>query len=149
MPFLHPNNRLKVATLDGWSDFIQLEPLAFRTRAGRLLQAVYGATTDGLSGPKFAKCDLQSSNSFFPAVAHDAAYRGNLAESLDNGVTWTPVVMTKAEADALLLELCMDNGVPPFESQIIFDAVVEFGAAAWAADAPLRNRPNAGTKTKN
>jgi|GEM_PF-4682673 len=140
MPYLAPNKRLNVSTLDGWSDFTLLEPLPLKTRAGRLLRSRVGAGTDGLSGPKFIKCDLQSGNSFFPAVTHDGAYRGDLEESLDDGATWFPVQFTKAEADDLLRELCEDNFVPPWEAMAIYDAVAKFGQSAWDADAPLRNR---------
>ena len=138
MPFLHPNERLKVSTLNGFSDLVLLEPLAFRMRERRLLRCRIGATTDGLSGPKFAKFDLQSTNSFFPAVAHDAAYRGDLEESFDGGGTWTRASLTKDEADALLLELCQDNFVPKQEATIIYTAVHLFGQKAWDEDQPLR-----------
>ena len=140
MAFLHPNARLNVATLDGWSDFVLLEPLPFRWR-GRLLRVRAGASTDGLSSPKFVKCDLQSTNSFFPAVAHDGFYRGYIDESLDGGVTWTPWKLeqyVKADADCALAELCEDNFVPPWEAQAIYQAVHECGQAAWDQDALLR-----------
>jgi hypothetical protein len=139
VPYLHPNERLVVSTLDGWSDFILMQPLPLRTRAGRLLRGRIGATTDGLSSPKFCKCDLQSTNSFFPTVTHDNAYRGDLEESLDGGVTWQAIRLTKDESDNLLLELCEDNFVPPLEAQAIYQAVYEFGQAAWDNDAALRD----------
>jgi len=141
MPFLEPNRRLLVSTLDGWSDFVLGQPLAFATRSGRLLRCRVGATTDGLSSPKFVKCDLQNSCTFFPAVAHDGAYRGDLEESFDKGVTWSPAKLSKVEADDLLLELLEDNGVPGDTADIIYEAVAKFGQSSWDADEALREAP--------
>ena len=127
--------------MDGWSDFIQLEPLPWRMRDGRLLRSRTGSGTDGLSSPKFVKCDLQSTNSFFPTVSHDAWYRGNIEESFDNGATWTawtPAQYVKAEADQALRELATDNDVPAAEVNLLFEAVSRFGDAAWTADAAAR-----------
>lgn len=138
MPYLRPNDRLVVSTLDGWSDFILQEPLPLKTRDGRFLRGRVGASTDGLSSPKFIKCDLQSTNSFFPTVTHDNSYRGDLEESLDNGVTWNRVDLTKQECDSLLFELCEDNFVPPWEAKAIYDAVAEFGQKSWDDDAKFR-----------
>lgn len=142
MPYLHPNERLAVATLDGWSDFIMLAPLPWRMRDGRLLRGRKGAGTDGLSGQKWNKLYLQSTNSFFPTVTHDNWYRGDIEESFDNGLTWMawkPEQYVKAHADAALRELAEDNGVPEAEITLLVDAVVEFGQAAWDADAAQRN----------
>ena len=140
MGFTKPNDRLKISTINGWSDFILLDPLGFMWR-GRTLRVRAGASTDGLSSPKFVKCDLQSTNSFFPAVAHDGFYRGYIDESLDGGVTWTPWTLAqyvKADADIALFELCEDNFVPPYEAQAIYQAVHEFGQSAWDADLASR-----------
>lgn len=142
MAYLHPNQRLTVSTLDGWSEFILLEPLPFRMRDGRLLRSRAGASTDGLSSPKFIKCDLQSTNSFFPTVSHDSFYRGDIEESFDDGATWTawqPEQYTKEYADNALEELAYDNFVPVAEIMLLKTAVVEFGQAAWDKDAGLRN----------
>ncbi len=140
MGFTRPNDRLPVSTLSGWDDFILLAPLGFMWRT-RLLRVRAGASTDGLSSPKFVKCDLQSTNSFFPTVAHDGFYRGYIDESVDGGVTWTPWrsdQYIKADADSALKDLCEDNFVPEYETDAIVTAVVEFGQAAWNADALLR-----------
>lgn len=141
MPFLHPNEPLKIATLNGF-DGVLLEPLPFRLRCGRLLRVRTGAGTDGLSSPKWIKCDLQTTNSYFPSVAHDGAYRGDLEESPDNGQTWQRAEFNKMEADAMLHELAEDNFVLPWETKAFYDAVAEFGQQAWDGDAPLRNRSN-------
>lgn len=141
MGFLRPNDRLNVSTLTGWSDFLLLAPLVFQWR-GRLLRVRTGASTDGLSSPKWIKCDLQSTNSFFPTVAHDGFYRGDIEESLDAGKTWNRVSFEKSEADVALHDLCVDNFVPYDVIELIVTAVVEFGQNAWDADAALRNRPN-------
>lgn len=144
MAYLHPNSRLNVSTLNGWSDLILLEPLPFRMRDGRLLRSRMGANTDGLSSPKFIKCDLQSTNSFFPTVSHDSFYRGDIEESLDDGVTWAawkPEQYSKAYADNALQELAYDNFVPPNEIRLLYEAVTLFGQAAWDADAVARNTP--------
>lgn len=148
MPFLHPNERLKVSTLDGWSDFRLLEPLPWRMRDGRLLRGRAGASTDGLSSQKWNKCYLQSTNSFFPTVAHDNWYRGDIEESIDNGLTWipwTPAQYRKTDADQALRELAEDNDVPLAEVMLLVEAVVNFGQAAWDGDAQFRNRPAAQT----
>lgn len=139
MPFLHPNEPLNIATLNGF-DGVLLEPLPFRWR-GRLLRSRTGATTDGLSGPKFLKCDLQSGNSYFPAVGHDGFYRGDIQESFDEGKTWHQARFERAAADTALFDLCRDNLVPDLEAKAIYEAVHEFGQAAWDADAPLRAEP--------
>jgi hypothetical protein len=141
MGFLKPNDRLQISTLNGWSDFILLAPLEFMWHT-RMLRVRVGASTDGLSSPKFVKCDLQSTNSFFPAVAHDGFYRGYIDESFDGGVTWKPWTLeqyVKADADCALAELCEDNFVPPYEATAIYQAVHEFGQSAWDQDAVLRS----------
>jgi|SRR5665213_4466619 len=138
--FLHPNQRLAVSTIDGWNDFVLLAPLEFMWHS-RTLRVRTGAATDGLSSPKFVKCDLQSTNSFFPAVAHDGFYRGYIDESFDNGLTWTPWKLeqyVKADADCALFDLCEDNFVPVDEALLIFEAVHEFGQHAWDQDADAR-----------
>ena len=139
MPYLHPNERLIVSTLDGWSDFVLMQPLPLRTRSGRLLRGRVGATTDGLSGPKFIKLKLQTTNSFFCTVTHDNGYRGDLEESFDEGQTWQRATLTKDEVDALLLELLEDNFVEPWEAKAIYEAVHEFGQKAWDDDAKFRD----------
>jgi len=158
MGYLHPNAPLVVDTLDGWSDFTIYQQrgqpagsgLPWRMRDGRLLRMRSGGRTDGLSSPKFSKCYLQSTNSFFPTVSHDAWYRGFIDESLDGGVTWTPWApekYVKAEADAALRELTEDNFVPPAEINTLVMAVQEFGQAAWDADAA--SRPDVATRMRN
>ncbi len=141
--FLSPNSRVTVTTLDGYSDFILPEAaLPFRLKDGRLFRVRAGCPTDGLTSPKFVKLYLQGSNSFFPAVAHDAFYRGFIEEETcvgACGLTWTRRQFTKDYADAALLELCVANGVPALESEMIFKAVQEFGLSAWNEDAPLRD----------
>ena len=142
MGFLHPNERLNVSTLNGWSDFILLECLPFRMRDGRLLRVRAGATTDGLSSPKFVKCDLQSNFSFFPTVAHDGFYRGYIEESFDGGMTWIawkPEQYNKTYADEALKELAQDNYVPMHEVDALYCAVHFLGQSAWDQDASLRN----------
>lgn len=152
MSFLRPNARLIVSTFDGWSDFIVFhqegaapgDGLPWRMRDGRLLRGRTGAATDGLSSPKWIKCDLQSTNSFFLTVAHDNWYRGDIEESTDNGLTWVPWKpgqYIKSEADAALRELAEDNFVPQHEIDLLVAAVVEFGQSAWDGDAKFRNQP--------
>lgn len=133
MPFLRPNAPLAVTCLDGTNMTLEV-PLPFRLRSSRLLRCASGSTTDGLSGPKFAKLDIQSTNSFYPAVAHDAGYRDTIEESSDNGATWNHVTLTKQECDQMLYELCQDNGVPEDEAKLIFIAVSEFGQTAFDGD---------------
>lgn len=143
MAYLRPNSRLNVSTLDGWSDFILLQRLPWHMRDGRLLSSTIGANTDGLSSPKFIKCNLQSTNSFFPTISHDSFYRGDIDESKDEGLTWLPwkpEQYTKQLADQSLKELCEDNFVPQKEIDLIVSAVVEFGQSAWDNDSVSRNR---------
>lgn len=131
--FLRPNLPIDVSVLNG-TDMQLLEPLAFRLRSGRLLRCAVGSTTDGLSSPKFVKLNLQDTNSFFPAVAHDSGYRDTLEESHDNGATWQHITLTKQECDSMIYELCQDNGVPEDESKLIFIAVSEFGQESFDKD---------------
>jgi len=142
--FIKPNDRLNVSTLSGWDDFITLEPLPFRMRDGRLLRARAGTHSDGLSSPKFVKCDLQSTNSFFPTVAHDAFFRGYIEESFDDGktwVAWTPEQYNFDYANDALKELAYDNFVPQTEVSILHAAVSSvFGKKAWDEDAGERNQ---------
>jgi hypothetical protein len=133
MGFLHPNQPLANTCLDG-TNMTLILALPFRALGSRLLQCAIGSTTDGLSGPKFAKLNIQSTNSFYPAVAHDAGYRDTLEESTDNGLTWAQVTLTKQQCDSMLLELCVDNGVPPDEARMIYVAVDEFGQSSFDAD---------------
>jgi hypothetical protein len=133
MPFLAPNKPLANDCLDG-TDMQLTEPLPFRLRNGRLLRCAVNSTTDGLSSPKFVKLDLQNTNSFYPAVAHDAGYRDTLEESLDNGATWAHVTLSKSDCDLMLYELCQDNFVPEDEAKLIFVAVSEFGQSSFEAD---------------
>ena len=139
MPFLHPNQPLAVTTIDG-INFVSCEPLPARLRNGRLLRVRTGAPSDGLSSPKFIKCDLQTTNSFYPAYFHDGGYRGYIEESFDHGATWQPVQLTKAEADDALLELCLDKGEAPELAQAIYEAVNLGGQSAWDENAELRNQ---------
>jgi hypothetical protein len=133
MPFLHPNEPLQNSCLDG-TNMTLLTALPFRLRSSRLLRCAVGSTTDGLSAPKFAKLDIQSTNSFYPAVAHDAGYRDTLEESSDNGATWVHVTLSKQECDSMLYELCQDNSVPEDEAKLIFIAVSEFGQPSFDKD---------------
>jgi hypothetical protein len=133
MPFIRPNDPILVATIDG-TNLTLAAPLEARTRSGRLLRAKTGSTTDGLSAPKFIKLNLQNTDSFQPAVMHDAAYRDTVEESVDGGATWNPVTLDKAESDLLLLELCEDNGVPLGESRAIYNAVSYFGQSSFDQD---------------
>ena len=135
MPFLHPNQPIQVVTIDG-VNFGLLEPLPFRLRDGRLLRVKLGATTDGLSAPHFTKYTLQTTNSFYPAVAHDGFYRDCLEISKDEGVTWSdyPVPRTdeaKDDADHCLHELAVDNGVTEEMANVLYFAVQEFGKPAF------------------
>ena len=109
-------------------------PLAFRLRCGRLFRCAIGSTTDGLSAPKFAKLDIQNTNSFYPAVAHDASYRDTLEESVNNGSSWAHVTLSKQECDEMLYELCQDNGVPEDEAKLIYVAVSQFGQSSFDND---------------
>jgi hypothetical protein len=151
MPFIYPNNRLIVSTLDGWSDFIIYNQvglpddsgLPFRMRDGRLLRMRSGGNTDFLSSPKFIKCNLQSTNSAFPTAAHDAFYRGYIDESLNEGVLWSQWKIeqyNKEEADLALQHLAEDNFVPAEEVKLLVDAVIEFGQTAWNSDSIQRNQ---------
>ena len=133
MGFIRPNQPLKVETLDGFNA-PALEPLPFRLADGRYLRAKAGATSDGLSSPKFAKCNLQDGRTYFPARAHDAGYRDELEQSLDEGATWQPVTLGKTDCDNLLLELCRAQGVPEMEAQTIYNAVKYFGQSSFAKD---------------
>lgn len=145
MGFIRPNDRLKVSTLNGWSDFILLEPLPFMWRT-RTLRVRAGASTDGLSSPKWIKCDLQSTNSFFPTVVHDGFYRGYIEECVSpEGMfqQWARVQFTKDEADDALRELCEDNFVPEYEADALVAAVVEFGQKAWDDESVLRTANSA------
>ena len=140
MPFLRPNDPIFVTVIDG-TNMTLVAPLEVKTRAGRLLRARAGSTTDGLSAPKYVKLDLQSSASFEPAVIHDAGYRDTLEESLDGGNTWAHVTLDKATCDELLRELCEDNGVPADEAKLIYVAVAEFGQTSFDADRKNLTQP--------
>ena len=140
MPLLRPNDPIFVTVIDG-TNMTLVAPLEVKTRSGRLLRARAGSTTDGLSAPKFIKLALQSTNSFAPAVIHDAAYRDTLEESTDGGVTWTAVTLDKPASDTLLLELCEANGVPPDEAKLIYTAVSDFGQTSFDADRKNLTQP--------
>lgn len=139
MPFLRPNEPLKVAVLNGWNfKTLTEDGSEVRLRNGRLLRGRTGATTDGLSGPKWIKARIQDDNTFKPACIHDFGYHWQLEESFDAGMNWQRIRPTKDEVDAILFELCLDNNVPAWECKAIYEAVHEFGQKAWDDDAPLR-----------
>ena len=132
MPFIYPNKPLNVLCLDGTNMTFVGAQLEFRLRDGRHLRGADLSTTDGLSAPKFVKLNLQSTNSFFPAVAHDCGYRDTLEECIEGG--WTHVTLTKQECDNMLYELCQDNFVPEDEAKLIYTAVAEFGQSSFDND---------------
>jgi hypothetical protein len=87
-----------------------------------------------MSGGGFVKAVFQDTNTFYCTIPHDGAYQDVLEESLDDGVTWNPVTLSKEESDAMLYELCIDNGTPPDKAKKIYEGVKLFGRAAFDAD---------------
>ena len=76
--------------------------------------------------------NLQSTNTFFPTVAHDCGYRDTLEEF--DGTNWNHITLTRQECDDLLLELMQDNFTPEDEAKLVYTVVSEFGQAAFNND---------------
>jgi hypothetical protein len=111
--------------------------LETRLRSGRLFRGADSSTTDGLSAPKFVKLNIQSTNSFLPAVWHDCGYRDTLEEFINE--VWVHVTLSKQECDSGLLELCQDNFVPEDEAKLIYIAVNEFGQSSFDSDRGIKS----------
>jgi hypothetical protein len=115
-------------------DFILLEPLKCMVWSGHLFRMIAGATSDGLSGGKLIKCCFQDEHTFLPAVFHDGCYRGFIEESLDKGLTWQKVDISRLDADELLRENMLDMGASDEEAGCVYSGVRWFGQQAFDDD---------------
>lgn len=98
--------------------FRLLEPLPVE----RNLVVPSGFESDGASVPRFfwrAVFPPGDPRALEAAIAHDYIYRHH------------PAGWTRAEADALFLELMLAGGVPEFRALLAFAGVRLFGFLAW------------------
>lgn len=117
------NSGLLVRTADG-HNFTLCEELYF-TRAkevgGEMITVPIGAKTDGASIPREAWSLLPPFGRYWlAAVVHDHLYRDTQR--------------SRFECDLILWEAMLALGVPELTAKTIYNAVAEFGSAAFLAD---------------
>ena len=118
----------KVSTSDG-RNFVLLEPVTF-LGAMRTFIIPAGATSDGASTPPEVWPVMPPFGKYWPAAfLHDSAYRGSLLS--EDG---TPAMLLRPECDGLIMEAMTSIGVPTIERDVIYEALMEFGQAAFDAD---------------
>lgn len=127
------NAKLQVETADG-RNCVLLEPLVFRMANGLVLRAPAGSATDGVSTPRFIWNVIPPfGKTWFAGIIHDAAYRNTL-EAQTAGGHWILAKFDQLQADNLMLEALIAQGVDDVERQTIYDALREVGGLAFAAD---------------
>ena len=111
-----------------------VEPLEFVSETGAIYMIPAGATTDGASTPNALWPVLPPFGDYWrPAALHDAAYRGSLMRQMQNG-GWAPALLTKDQADTLLLEAMMSVDVPIHIRDQIYEGVHHLGWRAFRTD---------------
>jgi len=127
------NTDLAVRSKDG-HNFILLENLVFVRKDGTQIRARVASTTDGISTPRFIWTIIPPfGQQWFPGILHDAAYRDTLDMMNPDG-KWIPFTMTRDEADSLIREALLSNGVGVVETETIYAALRQYGQAAFDQD---------------
>ena len=129
------NTYIDVRTANGLADVL-LDALEFQAAAGTLYQAPPGSTTDGVSTPRFLWRIIPPNGDadFLPAVLHDAAYRNGLLIYCPVNDTWRRANLTQRQADRLLREALLANGVGFLKRNVIYFALRLFGGQAFRED---------------
>lgn len=121
-PPLDPALCVKVASYDD-ANWIVTEPYRYVTRSvrhGTVIVVPAGFITDGASVPRyFWRVIPPFGRHFNAAVVHDWLYRNQ------------PHLLTKDEADMVLLEIMEHDGVPGGRQRAMFLAVREFGQKSY------------------
>ena len=129
------NTVIDVRTANGRDDTL-LDALEFQVRSGEIYQAPPGSTTDGVSTPRWLWRLIPPNGDadFLPAVLHDAAYRNTLQLYCARTDTWRAANLTQRQADRLLREALLANGVGILKRNVIYFALRLFGGQAFRED---------------
>ena len=106
-----------------------LSPIIFKRPdevGGGIITMPTGSRTDGASTPAMVwSLGLAPFGSYYiSCVLHDGCYRG---------IT-IPKIETREEADLILWEALVSQGVHDTEAKTIYNAVRQFGQSAWDQD---------------
>jgi hypothetical protein len=133
MSYGFKNLSLAVRTYDG-HNFILLEPLEYVTQDGRVLRAIDGGSTDGISTPRFVWDIIPPFGpEWFPGLLHDAGYHNFLQELQPDG-TWTQLTLSRFECDELMKEALAAQGVADVEIETIYYSLRLGGGSAFDSD---------------
>lgn len=119
---------MDLRTTDG-RDATLLSPIVFKRPAsvgGGTITMPTGSRTDGAStpAPAWALGLAPFGPYYISCVLHDGCYRG----------TTIPKIETREEADLILWEAMVSQGVHDTEAKTIYTAVRKYGQASWDAD---------------
>lgn len=115
---------IAVRTSDGLNVTV-LEPFVFTRPNGETITVCVGATSDGVSAPREAWSATPPFGAYWLAgVLHDAMYR----------LQTRPLIVERATADAIFLEAMEALKVPRATRIALYEAVHQFGEAAWIED---------------
>lgn len=132
--------KLDIETHDGLDDVL-LEPLLFLRKNGTMLRAPIGGTTDGLSTPKIIRIlpgyDA-TGDDWLSAVLHDSAYRDQLEQYYPVARVWDKAHYNQKEADDLISEALLSQGVGIIRRSVIFHALRCFGCFAFKSDRQMQ-----------
>lgn len=113
-----------IRTKDG-TNVVVLEPLEFKRPSGEIITVIAGATSDGVSSPRWAWAAVPPFGAWWLAgVLHDACYR----------MQTRPLIVDRAIADTIFLEALTFCRVPGPIRLALYEAVHHFGEAAWIKD---------------
>lgn len=115
---------IAVSTTDG-VNVVVLASFRFTRPSGEVIVVRTGATSDGVSSPRWAWAAVPPFGAWWkPGVLHDAIYR----------MQTLPLVVDREVADQIFLEALMVCNVPAIIAQTLWQAVHHFGEAAWIKD---------------
>lgn len=130
--FLKPYPTFSCPTGDGRNFFLQGN-LYYIAKDGTNYRGIIGSPTDGASTPKAIW-------NFYPpfgdywlaAILHDCCFRSNLEQNV--GGAWIRVQLGEQKNDDLFNEAMESLGVSKFDRLTIYNAVKQFGNAAFVED---------------
>ncbi len=131
---------LKTISADGWNCLLlEDKEIIVSWGGGQLTRYLMpeGTPSDGASIPEvFAALGFTRYGVYWPAAyVHDAAYRQFLL--IRNGEEWVNAKLSKEQCDHLILALMFALGVGEAKRNIIYDALIVAGKAAYDEDIKL------------
>ena len=127
-----------ISTTDGRNGIL-LQPLEYLAKDGTRYRAAAGTRTDGMSTPPevWAIIPPFGPTTWAPAVLHDSAYRVTLEICLDPG-GWHRTALPRDACDLFILEAMESLGGDPLLRTVIYEALKQFGQAAFDSDRNLK-----------